>query len=143
MTRKKFVAILFFLAGMSFPWQSQAKQERATTSQEKASAEINTRAFVTPRRQSEVTTTFLTRDGKPQQVKLSVRAWGIPHTKERLSFPNKGFFIVYLRAGTMTTIINGEEQKHGSGEFWKVPQGVEMSFDVTSETATFETFSLP
>jgi len=43
----------------------------------------------------------------------------------------------------MTTIINGEEQKHGSGEFWTVPQGVEMSFDVTSETATFETFSLP
>lgn len=144
MKARKFIPVLFLITGASLTSQDAAGQERATVPlQEKQSAEINVRSFLVPRRRSEVTTAYLTRAGKPQQVKLILQSWGVPHTKERLPFPEKGFFVVYLRAGAMTTIINGEEQKRLPGEFWTVPQGVEMSFDVTSETATLETFSLP
>ncbi len=144
MKAKRFFRFLLSIAGMSFAWQSQARQQQtANSQQEKAGAEINIRSFLVPKRQSEATTTFITREGRPQQVKLTVRTWGIPHTKEKQIFPEKGFLIVYLRAGTLTTVTNGEQQKRGPGEFWTVPQGAEMSFDVTSETATFETFSLP
>lgn len=144
MKGRKLIPALLLITGASLTLRYAAGQERATVPlQEKPSAEINVRSFLVPRRRSEATTAYLTRAGKPQQVKLILQSWGVPHTQERLSFPEKGFLVAYLRAGAMTTIINGEEQKRLAGEFWTVPQGAEMSFDVTSETATLETFSLP
>lgn len=144
MRTKKLIAVLSLVAGAALALQDAGGQERATAPrQEKTSVEINARAFLVPRRQSQATTSFLTRAGKAQQVKLVIKSWGIPHAKERLQFPEKGFLVFYLRAGSMTTFVNGEELKRGPGEFWTVPEGAVMSFDVTSETVTFETFSLP
>ena len=144
MRTRKLIAVLSLVAGASLALQDAGGQERVTPrQQEKGSAEINVRAFLVPRRESEASTSFLTRAGKPQQVKFLIQSWGIPHAKERLQFPKKGFLVVYLRAGDMTTFINGEEQKRRSGEFWTVPKGAAMSFEVNSETVTLETFSLP
>src|SRR5260370_22868833 len=144
MKARKSIPVLFLITGASLTLQYAAGQERATVPlQEKQSAEINVRSFLVPRRRSEATTAYLTRAGKPQQVKLIIQSWGVPHTKERLSFPEKGFFVVYFRARAMSPIINSEKQIRRPGEFWTVPQGAEMSSDVTSETATIETFSLP
>ncbi len=50
--------------------------------------------------------------------------------------------IVHLHSGLVTTMIDGKKEKRKTGEYWTVPAGTQMSLQVTSESASLETFSI-
>lgn len=56
----------------------------------------------------------------------------------------KGGFVVYeLRAGKLTTIVNGNRQERREGEFWIVRPGETMSFETGDDSVVLQTIQLP
>ncbi len=83
-------------------------------------------------------TAFRTKQGKSRELHVVVRNWEI-HGRQRVEkFPEQGFLVIHLHSGSVTTVINGKEEKHGGNAFWTVPTGSSMSVQVTSESALLE-----
>jgi hypothetical protein len=87
-------------------------------------------------------TAWRTKAGTLQAVRVVIRNWAI-HGRQRIGrFPEQGLMIVQLRAGEVTTVIDGKEQKRKGGAFWTVPKGSSMSVEVTSESASLQTMAV-
>lgn len=61
---------------------------------------------------------------------------------EALALRSNGITIVQLRAGKLTTVIDGKRQERKEGEFWTVPPGVKMSVETEDDTATIQTIEI-
>jgi quercetin dioxygenase-like cupin family protein len=78
-------------------------------------------------------------EGRAREIHVVVRQWQI-HGRQRVDrFPERGFVVVHLHSGRVTTVINGKEETRKGGDFWVVPAGASMSVVVTSESALLET----
>ncbi len=112
----------------------------ATQQKASAQAEQKPEAAVTlkPLSRFEGRTAFRTKQGKSRELHVVVRNWEI-HGRQRVEkFPEQGFMVIHLHSGSVTTVINGKEEKHGGNAFWTVPAGSSMSVQVTSESALLE-----
>lgn len=97
---------------------------------------------VQPINRFEGKTAFRTKQGKSKELHVVIRNWEI-HGRQRIEkFPEQGFMVVHLHSGSVTTVINGKEEKHGGNAFWSVPAGSSMSVQVTSESALLEVMSI-
>jgi len=83
-------------------------------------------------------TTVKDATGKPRVARLAIRHWTILGEQSIPEFQEKGFLLVQLLGGKVTTVIDGKEQKRSKGEFWAVPANSKMSVHATGETATLE-----
>ena len=74
-------------------------------------------------------------------VSVDIRNWTIAGGTEveELPLPVAGMTIVQLRAGEITTIIDGKRQERNEGEFWTVPAGVKMSLETEDDSAILQT----
>ena len=61
---------------------------------------------------------------------------------DSLPLRSEGITIVQLRAGDLTTIINGNRQERHEGEFWTVPPGAKMSIETADDTATIQAIEI-
>ncbi|SRR5713101_1211835 len=87
-------------------------------------------------------TAFRTKQGKPKELHVVIRNWEI-HGRQRVEkFPEEGFAVIHLHSGSVTTVINGKEEKHGGNAFWTVPAASSISVQVTSESALLEVTSI-
>jgi hypothetical protein len=82
-----------------------------------------------------------TKAGRATQVGAVLHQWSIPG-KQRVAIPEHGFLLVELRAGRLTTTIDGKELERRAGDFWTVPAKVRMWVTVTSESAVLDVMSL-
>jgi hypothetical protein len=57
-------------------------------------------------------------------------------------FPEHDFLVVYLHSGKVATVIDGKQENHKGGEFWTVAAGVNMSVQVTSESALLQILAI-
>jgi quercetin dioxygenase-like cupin family protein len=97
---------------------------------------------VVPYNRFEGTATIKTKSAAPASLHLVKKNWGI-HGRQKIErFPEPGFMIVHLHSGLVTTMIDGKEEKRKTGDYWTVPAGTQMSLQVTSESASLETFSI-
>ncbi len=87
-------------------------------------------------------TATVLKSGKPVQVRAAIRQIIVQGHQHVAELPGRGFFLLQLRGGKITAVINGKEEKHVAGDFWVVPANAKMSFDATGETATIEVVSL-
>ncbi len=99
-------------------------------------------AAVKPLNRFEGKASFRTKQGKSKELHVVTRNWQI-HGRQRIEkFPDQGFLVIHLHSGSVTTVINGKEEKHGGNAFWSVPAGASMSVQVTSESALLEVMSV-
>lgn len=90
----------------------------------------------------EGTVTLRTKDGKVKELQVVARNWIIDNRRKIASFPDKGFMIVELRGGDLTTVIDGKRQKRKEGEFWTVPAGSSMGVETDNDSAVIQTFAV-
>ncbi len=99
-------------------------------------------SVVVPYSRFEGTAAIKTKGAAPASFHVVKKNWGIHGRQKVERFPEPGFMIVHLHSGLVTTIIDGKEEKRKIGEYWTVPAGTQMSLQVTSESASLETFSI-
>jgi hypothetical protein len=85
--------------------------------------------------------TLHAKDGSPRELHVVVRNWVIHPGEQVTRFPERDFTIVELVAGTVVTVIDGQE-KEFTGGFWTVPAGGSMSIRVKSESASLQTVTI-
>jgi hypothetical protein len=127
---------LFLMVAASSIVIYAAAQEAASPKKgEKAEAALK------PAERFDGRTTLRAKDGRPRELHVVVRNWVI-HPGEQVSrFPEKDFTVVELIAGSVITVIDGQE-KEFTGGFWAVPAGALMAVRVTSESASFQTITI-
>jgi hypothetical protein len=98
-----------------------------------------------PKDRFQLKATLTDKAGKPKTVTLSDRQWDVLGNQRVAVFPERGFLLVQLVGGRVTTIIAGKEQKRSHGEFWTVPANAQMSVTALGEDATLQVvnFSIP
>jgi len=81
---------------------------------------------------------LLDMSGKSKNVRVAVHQWTILGEQRIPELQERGFLLVQLLGGKVTTVIDGKEQRRAKGEFWIVPANAKMSIHATGETATLE-----
>ncbi len=99
-------------------------------------------SVVVPLSRFEGTAQLAVKGAAPATFHVSKKNWGIHGRQKIEKYPESGFLIVHLHSGLVTTIIDGKEEKRKVGDYWTVPAGSQMSLQVTSESASLETFSI-
>ena len=61
---------------------------------------------------------------------------------QSLGLRSNGITIMQLRAGDLTTVINGKRQERHEGEFWTVPAGAQFSVETEDDTASIQTIEV-
>ena len=85
---------------------------------------------------------FKGKDGRTRDAQVTIRQWTIPPKQKADSLPERGFLLVTVRAGKVTTIINGQQQQRSTDDFWTVPANSKMSVEASGEAALLEVLSL-
>ena len=76
-------------------------------------------------------------------VHIRVVAWDLrPNRGEPQEIPLSGFYVAYLRSGTIATTSGGPPIVRRAGSFWAVPAGVGMQIKVLGDAAVLETIVL-
>ena len=95
-----------------------------------------------PLRRADETLAVTGRDGRAQALRVALQKWTLVAGRDIPRFPADGDLLVHLRAGRVTTMIDGQSTARSEGEFWLVPAGKAMELRVTTEMATIETTSV-
>jgi quercetin dioxygenase-like cupin family protein len=80
--------------------------------------------------------------GAPQQVALRIRNWIIPNDQRIAKFPEQGLLVIQVRAGSLTTIIDGKRQQRGPDEIWSVPPGASMAIETGEDSVILQVVAL-
>jgi hypothetical protein len=82
------------------------------------------------------------RQGARKQIVLSIRNWIVQNRQQILTFPEQGLLVIQVRAGSLTTIIDGKRQERGVDEFWTVPAGTAMGIETGDDSVVLQVVSL-
>ena len=85
---------------------------------------------------------FKGKGGRPTDVRVTIRQWTIPGKQKIEALPERGFLLVTVRAGKVTTTIAGKQEQHRTDDFWTVPENTKMSVEAAGEAALLEVVSL-
>ena len=96
--------------------------------------------ITTPIQRFEGSAQFKGKGGKTQNASVTIRQWTIPG-KQKMDVPERGFLLVTLRAGKVTTTIDGKEEKRRTDDFWTVAENAKMSVEAAGEAAILEVIS--
>ncbi len=81
------------------------------------------------------------KDNQSRQARVAIADWIIyDHQKEKISA--EGLLIFHLRAGEVTTIINGQKQDRKEDDFWSVPSGTAIEFETDRDTAAMQVWTV-
>lgn len=70
--------------------------------------------------------------------RVKVQQW-IIDGGQRVPLPGSGVALVELKAGELTTVIDGKRQERREGEFWTVPEGSTMTIETEDDAVIIET----
>lgn len=85
---------------------------------------------------------FKGKDGKSKGAHVTIRQWTIPGKQKVDALPERGFLVVTVRAGKVTSTIGGKQEQRTTGDFWTVAEGQKMSVEAAGETALLEVVSV-
>jgi quercetin dioxygenase-like cupin family protein len=105
-------------------------------------ASTNAVSPLAPLRRADETLAVTGRDGRAQALRIALHEWTLVAGRDVARFPADGDVLAHLRAGRVTTTIDGQSTARSEGEFWLVPAGKAMAIRVTTEMATIETTSV-
>lgn len=84
------------------------------------------------------TVTLRTPKGTPTSARVQLHNWGIRNGQTLTSFPLQGLLLMELRAGELTSIIDGERTSREAGSFWIVPERAQLTLITDTDTATLQ-----
>jgi hypothetical protein len=122
------------LRGSSFAAETQT----APPSEEQA----KTDALRKPFDRFDTTVELRPREGMARRLRVVMRNWIIDNRRQIARFPEEGFLIVQLRAGKLTTTIDGKRDERTEDEFWTVPVGSVMSVETGNDSAIIQTVAI-
>lgn len=70
--------------------------------------------------------------------RVMVQQWMIDGGQQVL-LPGSGTMFIELKAGELTTVIDGKRQERREGEFWTVPEGSTMTIETEDDAVIIET----
>ncbi len=98
---------------------------------------------LSPSLQFEAKTTTPMKSGASKAVDLKVQSWGLVGQRGRngtaQELPLRGFYVVHLLSGAVSTAIDGQTTKRLPGDYWTVKPGATMEVTVLGEYAMLET----
>src|SRR5712692_2410997 len=97
---------------------------------------------VTVRKYFDGMVSLLTKDGKTKTVRLVRQQWALNGGLKLAQFPQPGFLVVQLGAGSVTTVIDGKRKERQDDEFWTVPLGSVMAVEIRQEQAVLAELAL-
>jgi quercetin dioxygenase-like cupin family protein len=127
------------MAGLCLAICFAAATEHASPQQPAASASVET---LPPVNRFRGDAHFKGKDGRTRVAQITIRQWTIPAKQKLDSLPERGFLLVTVRAGKVTTTINGQQQQRRTDDFWTVPENAKMSVEAAGEAALLEVISL-
>jgi len=130
------VILAAFLIVAPSSGQQGASSPQGKTVEPESASELN----ATVRFEGKATMKLKT--GRPQELNVALRSWGIHGQQHIEKFPEQGFLVVHLHSGKVVTVIEGKEEQRKGGDFWTLPSGSTMSVQVKSESALLQTFSI-
>lgn len=77
-------------------------------------------------------------NGSSRSVQVTIQNWDIPNLETVSSFPLKGYMVMELRGGGLTTVINGEQTERETGSFWVVPERARLSLITEKHTVALQ-----
>ncbi len=86
--------------------------------------------------------TLMGKQSKPREVRAAMVRWVVRPGQRIAEFPEHAFLLIQMRGGTVTTVIDGKEDRHVTGDFWVVRAGAKMSIQCIGEAATFDVMTL-
>ena len=81
---------------------------------------------------------FKGKGGRPRDVRVTIRQLTIPGKQKIDALAERGFLLVTVRAGKVTTTIAGKQEQHRTDDFWTVPENAKMSVEAAGEAALLE-----
>jgi quercetin dioxygenase-like cupin family protein len=85
---------------------------------------------------------FKGKGGRTRDAQVSIRQWIISPRQKVDALPERGFLLLTVRAGKVTTTIGGQRQQRRTDDFWTVPENTKMSVEASGEAALLEVLSL-
>jgi quercetin dioxygenase-like cupin family protein len=86
--------------------------------------------------------TLMGKQRRSREVRAAMVRWLVPPRQRIAEFPEHAFLLIQMRGGTVTTVIDGKEERHVTGDFWVVRAGAKMSVECFGEAATFDVMTL-
>jgi len=87
-------------------------------------------------------TTIRDSAGATKPVIITIRNWIIPNRQHIAAFPERGLLVIQVRAGSLTTIIDGQRRDRGVDDFWTVPSGTAMAIETGDDSVILQVVSL-
>jgi quercetin dioxygenase-like cupin family protein len=84
---------------------------------------------------------FMGKEGKQKDAHVAIRQWTIPARQRVDTFPERGFLLITVRAGKVTTTVDGKQQQRGTDDFWTVPENSKLAVEAGGEAAVLEVIS--
>ena len=83
--------------------------------------------------------------GLAERVQIDYRTWYLQprNTVRSLPFDAKGYLVVELHSGKLSTVIGDTKQQRQLGEIWVVPPDAIMTLESEDDTVIFKTIFLP
>ena len=94
-----------------------------------------------PVKRFEGTADFKGKGGATKHAAVTIRQWTVPGKQKIEALAERGFLLVTVRAGKVTTTIAGKEEQRVTNDFWTVPENTKMSVEATGEAAVLEVVS--
>ncbi len=84
---------------------------------------------------------FKGKGGASRHATVTIRQWTVPGKQKIEALAERGFLLVTVRAGKVTTTIAGKQEKRVTDDFWTVPENAKMSVEAAGEAAVLEVIS--
>ena len=94
-----------------------------------------------PVKRFEGTADFKGNGGATKHAAVTIRQWTVPGKQKIEALAERGFLLVTVRAGKVTTTIAGKEEQRVTNDFWTVPENAKMSVEAAGEAAVLEVVS--
>jgi uncharacterized protein YaiE (UPF0345 family) len=85
---------------------------------------------------------FTTKDGQSKSASVILRQVSVFGKEPVDPISEPGFHLMTLRAGKVTTVLDGKEEGRNPGDVWTVPENTKFSLKVEGETAVLDIVSV-
>jgi hypothetical protein len=85
---------------------------------------------------------FTAKDGKSKSASVILRQVSVFGKEPVDPISQPGFRLMTLRAGKVTTTLDGKEENRNPGDIWTVPENTKFSLKVRGEAAVLDVVSV-
>ncbi len=85
---------------------------------------------------------FMAKDGQSKSASVILRQVSVFGKEPVDPISEPGFHVMTLRAGKVTTVLDGKEESRNAGDVWTVPENTKFSLKVKGEAAVLDIVSV-